>query len=242
MSDYPKLKCFSALSNIGLLRSVNEDRYLLKECNDGSLLMAVADGLGGLMAGDVAAQIVVDTLDELDCGGERPLHALAKLVLKANGQVMLTAKEHWAAKEMGSTVIAIFIRQGVGHWVNVGDSRLYLFRDGKLKQLSTDQNLAQQLWEDHILTGVEARRHPLSSILDQCVGGGALDLETGELAIESGDTLFLCTDGLYGDLDPGIKTEILSTSQSLDKKLEKMIMEALEVGGRDNITVVAAEF
>ena len=242
MTDYPEPKKFSAVSNTGLLRSVNEDRYLLKKCEDGSLLMAVADGLGGLMAGDVAAQIVVDTIDELDCAGQKPLHELAKLVLKANGLVMATAKEHWASKDMGSTVIAILIRQGVGHWVNVGDSRLYLFRRGKLKQLSTDQNLAQQLWEDHILTNVEARRHPLSSVLDQCVGGGALDLETGELRIEAGDTILLCTDGLYSDLDPGTKTEILSSDRSIGKKLEKMIYEALAAGGRDNITVAAAEF
>jgi serine/threonine protein phosphatase PrpC len=242
MKDYAKPKDTSALSNMGLLRSVNEDRYLVKRYDDGSLLMAVADGLGGLMAGDVAAQIVVDVLAEFDCNEKKPLHALAKLVLKANGQVMATAKEHWAAKEMGSTVIAVFIREGIGHWVNVGDSRLYLFREGKLKQLSTDQNLAQQLWEDHILTNVEARRHPLSNILDQCIGGGALDLETGELFIEPDDTIFLCSDGLYSDLDPGTKTEILSSSLGLDQKVQQMISEALAAGGRDNITVAAAEF
>jgi PPM family protein phosphatase len=242
MQDYATPKDFSALSNIGFLRSVNEDRYRIKKCDDGSFLMAVADGLGGLMAGEVAAQIVVDTLDEFDCKEEKPLHALAKLVLKANGQVMAASKEHWAAKEMGSTVIAVFIREGIGHWVNVGDSRLYLFRGGKLKQLSTDQNLAQQLWEDHILTNVEARRHPLSNILDQCIGGGSLDLETGELAIQPDDIIFLCSDGLYSDLDPGTKTEILSSGLSLDQKVQQMIAEALSAGGRDNITVVAAEF
>lgn len=242
MPDFAEPKDFSALSNTGLLRSVNEDRFLIKECENGSLLLAVADGLGGLMAGDVAAQIVVDTLVEFDCNEENPLHALDKLVLKANGQVMAAAKEQWAAKEMGSTVVVVFIKEGVGHWVNVGDSRLYLFRGGELKQLSTDQNLAQQLWEDHILTNVEARRHPLSNILDQCVGGGALDLETGELLIEPDDTIFLCSDGLYSDLDPGTKTEILSSDLSLEQKVEKMIAEALAAGGRDNITVVAAEF
>ncbi len=228
------------LSHIGLKRQVNQDRYLIRELADDQWLLAVADGMGGEVAGEVAAQMVVDALARAPLTRVRE-GQLAELIDMANRRIIFdTAHNHPERDGMGSTITAVLVRGDMAYWVQVGDSRLYLYRGHRLQQITVDQNLAQFLREEGELNKVEARRHPLAGVLEQAVGCDALDPVPGRLSVMPGDVLMLCSDGLYGDLEPGVKGAILARDDSLEKKCQLLIQAALEAGGRDNITVVLA--
>ncbi len=228
------------LSHIGLKRANNQDRYLIRKLAEGEWLLAVADGMGGEVHGEVAAQMVVDVLAEARLERARE-GQLAELLEMANRRILRMASDQPEFDGMGSTLTAALVRGSTAHWVHVGDSRFYLFRHGELSQITVDQNLAEFLYEEGELTRVEARRSPLAGILDQAMGCESLEPVMGQLEVGQGDLLMLCSDGLYGDLEPGVKTAILAGEGSLEQKCRLLVDAALEAGGRDNITVVLAQ-
>jgi PPM family protein phosphatase len=229
------------LSHIGLVRKNNQDRYLIRELPHGQWLFAVADGMGGEVAGEVAAQMVVDALAKAPLDRVRE-GQLAQLVAMTNRRILWdTSQNHPEREGMGSTLTAALVRGEMAYWVHVGDSRLYLYREHLLRQISVDQNLAQFLREEGELNRVEARRHPLAGVLEQAMGCEALDPVAGRLPVEPGDLLMLCSDGLYAELEPGVKSAILARDEPLEKKCELLIEAALAAGGKDNITVLLAQ-
>lgn len=230
-----------ALTHTGLIRNKNEDRYLIKEIADGSALLAVADGMGGEVAGDYAAEIIRNKLDSIQPSSKNNGQRLLSLVEEADRVILDKVEKDSSLEGMGTTITGVLLQNGIGSWVHVGDGRLYILRDQKLIQISTDQNMAQFLLEEHEITEEEAQTHPSRNQLDQCVGCGNCIPDTGRLEIKAGDLLILTTDGLHGEMSSETIAFLLTSKDNIEAKAKSLIQAALGAGGKDNMTVVVAE-
>jgi len=229
-----------ALTHIGLVRKTNEDRYFIKKLADGSILFAIADGLGGEVEGDYAAEIMTGKLSgiqQIPEGNEQEyLTSLAK-----ETDIAITEKMELDPdlNGMGSTLVCVLLRDGVAYWVNVGDSRLYLFHDRKLFQKTEDQTLARFLLKEGEISKEQFSTHYSRNVMDQCIGCGYCEPETGSLEVIEKDLLILTSDGLHGSVNYDTMTSILNDSNDMETKIRALVNTALEAGGKDNITIVA---
>ncbi len=231
-------------SDPGLKRANNEDAFLVRpEIN----LFAVADGMGGAAAGEVASQIFIDTAQEVfSVNSNRPEQEKPTRVQEvfrlANERILQHAMEHPHHQGLGCTaeLITFFDQNYVlGH---VGDSRAYLLRSGQLKQLTRDHSYLQEQIDQGLLRPEEAKNHSLRHVILRAVGIDdtlALDLLRGK--VFPGDLFLLCSDGLTDMVDDRDIKNILLASLRLDHKVEALIELAKSGGGKDNITVVLCE-
>lgn len=234
-----------SLTDRGLSRRRNEDAVLeLPEAR----LYAVADGMGGHRAGDVASRLAVDTLAACF---ERPpsprirAPALTGRLLeafdRANGAILDHASANPSCNGMGTTLTAVAPLASDPQCViaHVGDSRAYRLRAGDLQQLTRDHTWVQQQVDTGMLTPVEARHHRLSSVLHRVLGTTAVGpADTLVVDTEPGDLLLLCSDGLTNMLDDAALLRLLSAGQPLDVLGRRLVDAANEQGGLDNITVL----
>lgn len=232
---------FFGITHIGLVRKSNEDRYLIKKLKDESVLIAVADGLGGEVAGDYAAEIIREKLAELDSISRNNVQLeLDQLARVIDHTIYTKGQENIALEGMGSTLVGILLRDRIAYWVHVGDSRLYLFRNGTLTQITEDQTLARFLLEEGEITAEQLPTHYSRHVMDQCVGCGYVEPETGRLEFLAGDVLVLSTDGLHRNINDNTIDTILNMDSNLEIKAKALVKAALDAGGKDNITVVLA--
>jgi protein phosphatase len=231
-----------AATHIGRVRKENEDRYFIKELDDGAILLAVADGLGGEPAGEYAAEIVRGRLAgirQIAKGEEK--HQLLNIVKEADLAVYKEAESDPDLRGMGTTLVCALLRDGVAYWVHVGDGRLYILRDGQLIKITEDQTFARFLVEEGEITPDQVSTHYSRHILDQTVGCGICEPEAGRLEFKKGDLLILTTDGLHETITAETMTAILVDDTDLETKAESLVQAALDSGGKDNITIVIAE-
>ncbi len=153
----------------------------------------------------------------------------------------MKSQENKTLEGMGSTLISVLVRDRIAYWVHVGDSRLYLLRNGTLTQVTEDQTLARFLLEEGEITAEQLPTHYSRHVMDQCVGCGYAEPETGRLKFLDGDLLALTTDGLHGQLSENVLKSILNIDSNLEIKARALVKAALEAGGKDNITVVMAQ-
>lgn len=232
----------AARTHRGRVREDNEDRHLVKRLGPQRLVLAVADGLGGAPGGSEASEIMRAMLFDWPAGGPHPALELYDLVLKAGQTIWQKIEQDAALEGMGTTVTATLLADGVAHWVHVGDSRFYVFRQGRLTQVTTDQTMAQLLVDEGLITADEARSHPYNQLLDQNVGGPLCEPATGSIAIKRGDLLLHTTDGLHDALsEKEIIDRLAAWGTSLEDKAESLLRAALDAGGKDNITLVLAQ-
>jgi protein phosphatase len=224
----------ASLTDVGRQRQGNEDSFLEK-----SPLFAVADGMGGARAGEVASRVAVERLSE---GGEAdgsPEEHLAEVTREANREIYEMAQDDSALAGMGTTLTAALVtgrEVAIGH---VGDSRVYRFRDGELERLTQDHSLVEEFVRQGKLTPEEAENHPQRSIITRALGPEPeVDVETCTHAARDGDVYLLCSDGLTGMVPEKRIAEILRESDSLDDAAHRLIDAANENGGKDNITAV----
>jgi protein phosphatase len=233
---------FFGITHIGLARKINEDRYLIKELKDKSVLIAVADGLGGEVAGDYAAEIIREKLVGLNnISRKNEQLELDQLARAIDRTIYTEGQENNALEGMGSTLVGVLLRDRVAYWVHVGDSRLYLFRNGTLTQVTEDQTLARFLLEEGEITTEQLPTHYSRHVMDQCIGCGYAEPETGRLKFEAGDLLVLSTDGLHREISDNTLNLILTADTNLEIKARALLKTALDAGGKDNITVVLAQ-
>ena len=227
-----------AQSHTGHKRKTNQDRFLVRELEDGhSLLLAVADGMGGEAGGDIAAQMVIDFLDTIPIGPGEYENDLTQILSKANEKIRQRARETPDLEGMGTTATVVVVSRDTAYWSHVGDSRIYHFHTGTLKQITTDQTFVQDLVADGTLSQEEADRHPMRNVLDQCVGCGSLKVESGRFKVMAGDRLLLCSDGLIKHVsDDSIKTVLAEGTAR--HAVEELLDQALHAGGKDNVTIV----
>jgi len=240
-----------ARTDPGPVRENNEDN-LLVDLETG--LFVVADGMGGHASGEVASAIAVQTvqdvllnshdpdetrldrqaLDEDDAIRERLRYAMNQ----ASVRIRKAALDHPAHAGMGTTLTVLLIEDGTAHFGHVGDSRLYLFRDGKMKRLTRDHTVVQQEIDAGRLTPELARIVPHKNILTQSVGyHGPVEPDTSTRPALPGDIFLLCSDGLTDPLDDNSLGHILQQTPFEDLA-EELVQQALDNGTEDNVTVV----
>jgi len=232
----------SAHTHVGLVRKVNEDRYLIKKLDDDTLLMAVADGLGGEVAGDYAAEIVrgkLAGLASVPVGEEE--QTLARLAQSTDILIYDQAQKDASLEGMGTTLVCVLLRNGIAHWVHAGDSRIYIFREQQLTQVTEDQTFARFLIEEGEITPEQAPTHYSRHIMDQCVGCGICEPETGHFELMKNDLLILSTDGLHKAVKAEVLTSLLKSESDIERKAIMLVQAALDTGGDDNITVVLSQ-
>ena len=224
----------AALSDVGRARQGNEDSYLER-----SPLFAVADGMGGARAGEVASGIAVATFDEEPRPEASPEERLAAVAHAANERIYALAQEDASHAGMGTTFTAALVtgnEVAIGH---VGDSRLYRLRDGALERLTDDHSLVEEFVRQGKLTPEEAEVHPQRSIITRALGPEPrVQVDTLTYPARAGDVYLACSDGLTGMISEAVVAEILRDAITLDEAARALIDAANQNGGRDNITVV----
>lgn len=223
-----------ACTDVGRLRQSNEDALLLAEP-----VFAVADGMGGARAGEVASAMAVAALHGF-AGGEQDL---AVAIEEVNRRIHAAAQGDAALHGMGTTITAAMIDGSTLVLAHVGDSRAYLLRAGQLRQLTDDHSLVGELIRRGALTPEEAERHPQRSVITRALGAdSAVDVDVLRVPIEDGDLLLLCSDGLTGMVGDPELTRILRAGGDLDGLARACVAAANQAGGEDNVTVVLVRF
>jgi protein phosphatase len=228
-------------SDLGRVRSNNEDAALA-----GRRLLAVADGIGGLPAGELASEAVMRALAVLEDApaAEATLPALRAAVEAANREIGAAGRADPAREGMGTTVTALLLSGGTGcelALLHIGDSRAYLLRDGELHRLTRDDTLVQELVDQGLLSVEEARRHPMRSVVTRAVQGRPLELAGVELTACLGDRYLLCSDGLSDVVADPELAKALGGVDEPGRCAAELIELALAGGGPDNITAVVAD-
>ena len=229
-----------ALTNIGAIRENNEDAVF----GDVSLgLAAVADGIGGHMAGEIASQTAIDILASKikEAAGPVTLDILKEAFFAANHLIYTLGKKDDAKHGMGTTLTVAYFDDKEIKVVHVGDSRAYLCAKDKAELLTNDHSVAGELVKDGNITKEEAAHHPQRNILTRSLGAETL-VKVDEIIKPwyKGDTLLLCSDGLYNQVTDEEMASLLKESESLKTACQKMVDTALSRGGYDNISVVIA--
>lgn len=226
-------------SHVGRVRTLNEDSLVVVE----GVVYAVADGMGGHAAGEVASRIAVDRLAEL--GGSPGLRPgdITTAIAEANELILMSSLEHPERRGMGTTVsgIAVVPVGGAAHWAvfNVGDSRVYRFADDVLTQVTTDHSEVEELVAAGQITGEQARSHPNRNVITRSLGtspGPKADLWV--FPPRPIECFLICSDGLTGELDDDQIATVLREIPDADTAASALIQAAVDAGGSDNITVV----
>jgi protein phosphatase len=227
-----------AATDQGLVRSNNEDAVFV-----GTRLFVVADGMGGLPAGELASDILVQALavvDDMPDSGE-PLQDMLAALQKANERIEAAIADDDARDGMGTTVTALMLSGDRVAALNVGDSRCYLVRDGELTQLTRDDTYVQALVDQGVLTPDDARRHPQRALVTQAVQGGPFRPAGRMIPIQAGDRFLLCSDGLTDYVTDDVIGTALRTYEDRQACAAELIARTLEAGAPDNVTVIVCD-
>ena len=221
-------------TDTGQQRNANEDSYFAR-----APVFAVADGMGGAQAGEVASSIAARAFEQEIDPAESAEKALKDIVQKANTEIHELAEKDSSRAGMGTTLTTALVQGDEVSLAHVGDSRAYLFRDGKLKRLTKDHSLVEELRRQGRLTEKEAEEHPQRSVITRALGPEArVKVDTMTNPARDGDIYLLCSDGLTTMIDEEQIRQILADSKNLKQAVGKLVDAANDAGGRDNITVI----
>ena len=246
-----------ALSDVGRKRKGNEDALVL---NPEQRLYVVADGMGGHAAGEVASKVAVDAIAEFVelTGGNQEItwpfglddsisyegNRLKTAVRHANTRVIEATRESAEYEGMATTVAAVLVDGDVANLAHVGDSRIYLFSNETIEQLTRDHSWVNEQIENGAISPEQARSHPLRNVVTRALGGRpdlVVDIQSRRMA--TGDMLLLCSDGLTTMVtDEDIARILREADGDVSKAATALVSEANERGGEDNITVVLLKF
>jgi serine/threonine protein phosphatase PrpC len=247
---------YSALSDVGRKRKGNEDSLFV---NPEQNLFVVADGMGGHAAGEIASRVAVESINEFVCmtSGDEEItwpfgldesmsydgNRLKTSVRYANNKVLAATKESVEYEGMATTVVGVLVDGATANLAHVGDSRIYLYRSGRLTQLTSDHSWVNEQLQGGMLTAEQARNHPLRNVVTRALGGKPdLDVEMQVHQALPGDMLLLCSDGLTTMVpDPEIQ-RLLAENGGVEGAAKALVDEANRNGGEDNITVVLLQF
>jgi len=229
---------YAARSDRGLIRHGNQDSVYA-----GPRLLAVADGMGGMAAGDVASNIVIAALAHLDedVPGNAPVDMLRQAVDSANQQIRDAVDENPAMEGMGTTLTGLLFSGTKFGLVHIGDSRAYLLRDAELTQVTRDDTYVQLLVDEGRITPEEANTHPQKSLLMRALDGRDADPEYSVREAVAGDRYLLCSDGLSGVVSDETIGATLREYSDPNQCADRLVQLALRGGGPDNITVIVAD-
>jgi protein phosphatase len=229
---------YAARSDTGLVREGNEDSVYA-----GPRLLAVADGMGGHAAGEVASAVIIAGVAALDddVPGSDLLGALKAAVLQANSNLAEMVAGDDELRGMGTTLTALLSEGSRLGLVHVGDSRAYLLRGGELRQITTDHTLVQALVDEGRITPEEADVHPQRSFITRTLDGSPVELDLSIREARVGDRYLLCSDGLSGVVSDATLAEALAAEPDPARCADRLVELALRGGGPDNITCIVAD-
>lgn len=250
-------------TDIGAARAQNQDTFVIADLRSGDLsqpcdrkeiplseqgiLLLVCDGMGGAPAGDRAARIAAEAIKQQLVGprqeaAKHPDESLKTAVWGANGAVLAEAKAHPETRGMGTTCTAAIVLPERLVVAQVGDSRAYILRDGRLHLLTRDQTMANQLVESGLLRPEDVDTFVYRHVLSQAVGTRSkVEPVTTEVHLRRGDRILLCSDGLHGAISEQAIAQILGAGSDINGVAHGLIQAALAAGGPDNVTVVVAD-
>ncbi len=232
---------WTQVTEVGRVRKNNEDSILSKPQLG---LFAVADGMGGHNAGEVASTLAVLVLEDRvrNSLAPTPDKVLAEAVQEANLRIWQQGERKLEQKGMGTTITALLLQSQFAAIAQVGDSRAYLFRNQKLRQLTTDHSLVQEMFKGGLISRDEMSTHPNKNILTRALGSEEIvEVDTQIMAYQDHDLFLLCSDGLYDMITEEEILRILQTDLELHLMAQKMIDLAMEHGGNDNISLIMVE-
>jgi protein phosphatase len=252
-------------TDVGLVREHNEDNFLVADVTAGVRaagphepirfplgdkggLLLVCDGMGGAAAGEVASQMAVDSIyDALAASTPQPRDGFARLVRRAvqhaNERIFIQSRDNQSERGMGTTCTVAGLVDDTLVVAQIGDSRCYILRDGKLAQVTKDQSLAWQLIEAGAMTADEAKAFEHANIILQALGvQERVEVVLSQVQLRRGDVALLCSDGLHGPVTDEEILAVLIGEQDLQRAGDALIQKALDRDGPDNITVVLARF
>ncbi len=273
MADHPTINvALYAQTDVGMVRSGNEDNFLILDLSTGTSwsageeepaelltfgqgyygsLLAVSDGMGGALAGEVASRLAVETvrdrmlqLQAHQVYGQLPFHERLRLAIEeANLLIHSDGMANPAHKGLGATFTGVGVHSGHAYFAQVGDSRAYLIRKGRIARITKDQSLVQQLIDAGQITEEEAETHSYRNVILQALGAHInVNVEVNTLPLCHLDTLVLCSDGLSGKMHADEILQVVHESADFKTACQNLITLANQRGGEDNITVVIAQF
>lgn len=231
----------------GRVRGNNEDAIFISKPTDIlKKLCIVADGMGGHNAGEVASNTAITSFNEYICENYDPkdnpdeiLEVMVGAVQYANTEVCRLGFLNPELEGMGTTFTAVCVHNKKMYYVHVGDCRIYVFKSGKLEQITHDHSYVMDLVKMGQITAEEARVHPKRNIITRALGSpGNVDVDTGILHVKKDEMILLCSDGLSSMLTDDEIAEILRKDESIRSKAEELVNCANELGGQDNISVI----
>jgi protein phosphatase len=244
----------SYITHRGKVRDNNEDSILIlnkviqveemqmpvvKEINDNCAIFAVADGMGGYNAGEIASRMVLETLAN-NWRFLKSTDEIEKFFQEVNDKLIKYGEEHPEINGLGSTIAGILILEDRGIVFNIGDSRVYRVNAGYLEQLSKDQSLVQELIKLGIITEEEARFHPQRHIILESIGGKNnkknISVILKEIKLREDDMFLICSDGLYDDLN--IDEMENSLKDDIRESIENLFKSVIDRGANDNISII----
>jgi protein phosphatase len=248
---------YKAVSDVGRKRKGNEDSLFV---NPEQHLFVVADGMGGHAAGEIASKVAVESINEFVCltGGDEEItwpfgldenisydgNRLKTSIRYANRKVLEATKEKSEYEGMATTVAAVLVDGDTANLGHVGDSRVYLVRDGEITQLTSDHSWVNEQIQSGVISPDQARTHPLRNVVTRALGGKPdLQVDMQQHKAKAGDILLLCSDGLTTMItDEDIARVVREAGGDVEKAAQALVASANAKGGEDNITVLLIRF
>ena len=223
-------------TDIGRLRRQNEDAAWFDESR---AVFAVADGMGGHLAGEVASRMAIEAVQRMAQENACPgIAALREAVASAHETILAHAQDHIECAGMGTTLSVLWLGENYAYIAHVGDSRIYRLREGSLTQITQDHSLVEELVRAGLITREQARTHPRRNIITRALGThGENEPDMLVTDVQDGDVFLLCTDGLTG-MVPDDEIERTLRDCGMEAAADRLLALALDAGGRDNVTLI----
>ena len=223
-------------TDIGRLRRQNEDAAWFDESR---AVFAVADGMGGHLAGEVASRMAIEAVQRMAQENACPgIAALREAVASAHETILAHAQDHIECAGMGTTLSVLWLGVNYAYIAHVGDSRIYRLREGSLTQITQDHSLVEELVRAGLITREQARTHPRRNIITRALGThGENEPDLLVTDVRDGDLFLLCTDGLTGMVTDGDIERVLREND-METAADRLLALALDAGGRDNVTLI----
>lgn len=228
----------TSITNTGLVRQDNQDRYLIDEMRG---LFVVCDGMGGHKAGDVAAQLAIDTLNEdfQPDDNETPCDCLVRCIKDANQRIFMKAKESKEYSDMGTTITAAVIRGMSLDIASIGDSSLFIIDGDQVQKVTEDHTLAQQLYHEGFLRAEQLSKYQYRHVLTRALGiEEEVEVDCYSRELSPGNQVIITTDGLTDMVSPDEIPKIISNITEPADAAAVLMQTALDRGGFDNITII----
>ncbi|MBQ3079602.1 MAG: Stp1/IreP family PP2C-type Ser/Thr phosphatase [Clostridia bacterium] len=228
-----------AATDVGSVRTLNEDSYYMPAGSQ--RFMAVADGMGGHAAGEVASQMAIRVLAEILSQEKAPSEDRLRYAYgRANREVYLESERDSSKHGMGTTMTSLWFSDDCVYMAHIGDSRAYRLRDGEIRRMSIDHSYVEELVRSGVITPEKALTHPKRNVITRCIGPWPrIETDIDKFDYLKSDIWLLCTDGLTRYIRDEEIRDILMQTKTLKDKVLTLVNTAVERGGADNITVLA---